>query len=266
MQIYMAASDAEKKDDGTRVAIIFHCAGPGIVEIYDQFTWGNDGDNKIEEYCNPRSNEVIKSHRFWCVPWREPFDMFLTELRNRADRCNFGAQRDRLISDKIIFSAQGKLQEQLLKEDKLELCKATQVCRAFEQSANHIKEIREGHNQATQIKVNRVTKATKTDTVNSGYSHYTYRPGRGNSQSQPGRKSVTTRTDKPQNCQQNVSDFCGGKHERNKYRCPAWGKTCDLCKGRNHFAKKCRKIHSVEQSKGDHSNDDSHDYWLSAVH
>ena len=36
---------------------------------------------------------------------------------------------------------------------------------------------------------------------------------------------------------------------------PAWGKTCDNCKGRNHFKSKCKKVHAVSQSQ-----DDNYDY------
>ena len=30
--------------------------------------------------------------------------------------------------------------------------------------------------------------------------------------------------------------------------CPAWGKKCKLCKEKNHFAKKCKKVpvHNIE--------------------
>jgi hypothetical protein len=38
--------------------------------------------------------------------------------------------KDRMIRDKIVFTVQGKLQELLLREDKLSLDKAIQICRA----------------------------------------------------------------------------------------------------------------------------------------
>ena len=47
------------------------------------------------------------------------------------------------------------------------------------------------------------------------------------------------------------------------FRSPAWGKTCDKCKGRNHFKSQCKKVHAVS-----HSQDDNADYdhqWLMAV-
>jgi hypothetical protein len=39
-----------------------------------------------------------------------------------------------MIGDKIGFTVQGKLQELLLREDKLSLDKTIQICRAYEQS------------------------------------------------------------------------------------------------------------------------------------
>lgn len=44
-----------------------------------------------------------------------------------------------MIRDKIVFSANGKLQELLLREEKLDLEKCIQICRAYEQSNKHVK-------------------------------------------------------------------------------------------------------------------------------
>ena len=73
---------------------------------------------KLEAYCNPRQNEVLESHRFWSVkPDDHPsFEHLLTELRARAESCNFN-ERDRMLRDKIVFSTAGKLQELLLREE-----------------------------------------------------------------------------------------------------------------------------------------------------
>ncbi|CAB3981730.1 Hypothetical predicted protein [Paramuricea clavata] len=42
--------------------------------------------------------------------------------------------------------------------------------------------------------------------------------------------------------------FCGYKHVPDKKKCPAWEKTSNRCKERNHFAKKCKKtsVYSIE--------------------
>ena len=35
-------------------------------------------------------------------------------------------------------------------------------------------------------------------------------------------------------------DFCGWSHKRGKQNCPAFGKTCDRCGGKNHFKNVCK--------------------------
>ena len=60
MEIYLLATGANTKTKA-RVAIILHCAGPQMLEIYDQLIFGEDEDrddpdvlfNKLEEYCCP---------------------------------------------------------------------------------------------------------------------------------------------------------------------------------------------------------------------
>ena len=56
-----------------------------------------------------------------------------------------------------------------------------------------------------------------------------------------------------------------------KEGCPAWGKICGNCKGRNHFKKKCKKVHAVSHSQSHEQSSDSSDSelddnWLYAVH
>ena len=64
----------------TQVAIIRHCAGPKLIEIFDQFTYGpgeSEDDKKhttkvlkkITTYCNPRKCEVLEAFRFWSVQY-----------------------------------------------------------------------------------------------------------------------------------------------------------------------------------------------------
>ena len=48
-----------------------------------------------------------------------------------------------MIRDKIVFTTSSKLQELLLRKDELDLNKAVQLCRAYEQSLKHVQEIRD---------------------------------------------------------------------------------------------------------------------------
>lgn len=247
MDIYLTIS-AKNVDDETKVGIILHCAGPRVIEIYDQIQWDNDSDKgnpvkvleKLEAFCIPRQNEVLQTHRFWNCPAHEPFDSFLTELRHKAESCNFGNMVDRMIRDKIVFSSTGRLQELLLREDDLTLAKTIKTCRAYEQSNKQVKEIRDG--LKAKDSVNKVTAGKQKST----------------------RKPVLNDAKKIE------CHFCGYKHELRKEKCPAWNKTCDNCNGRNHFKSKCKKpkkVNQVEENEtnGDNKESDEGAGWLAAV-
>ena len=72
----LAASRTSEKDGKIQCAIILNCAGPHVLEVYDTFILTDDSDKDkpdrvleaLEVCCNPRDNEVIKSHRFWTIP------------------------------------------------------------------------------------------------------------------------------------------------------------------------------------------------------
>ncbi|KAL9961978.1 hypothetical protein ACROYT_G031027 [Oculina patagonica] len=127
--------------------------------------------------------------------------------------------------------------------------KAVKVCRAYEQSSRQDKEFRDSSNpfgSTTATKVNRVSQKPVPRVPHSKKSEGGHRHAKKDNE---GMKV---------NCH-----FCGFEHERKKEKCPAWGKTCDKCKGRNHFKSKCKKVHAVSQSQGD--NYDYDDQWLMAV-
>lgn len=245
VEVYLAASGGTEKAKEVQVAIILSCGGPHVVEIYDQFQWddGNDKNDpdklfqKLQSYCNPRSNEVLESHRFWKLPYQDPFDSFLTDLKTRAASCNF-QEPDRMMRDKIVFTVTGKLQELLLREDKLTLERTIQVCRAYEQSNRQVKELREA-----TLQVNKLQRSEK-------YMH---------SKPKTEKKKEIPKTKHTQYKKKDC-EFCGYKHEPGRQKCPAWGKCCEQCGGRNHFKAKCKKIHSVSQEE-----EFNEDQWLKAV-
>lgn len=96
---------------------------------------------------------------FWTVKMETftSFEHFLTELHKRADNCNF-TEKDKMLRDKIVFSSGGKLQELLLREEKLTLDKCLQICRAYEQSNRHLQEIRQNDAPVHKVKSRKVLK------------------------------------------------------------------------------------------------------------
>ena len=130
--------------------------------------------------------------RLLCLSLR-PFGTFLAELCKRADNCNF-AEKDRMIRDKIVLTATGKLQELLLREDDPTLVKAIKIGRSYEQTNRHVKELLET-NGTQKITVNKVA-------------------GKGDSQPKAHKDQMVKKMIK--NC-----NFCGYSHENAKEKCPA---------------------------------------------
>ena len=55
---------------------------------------------------------MVNAKHFWNARWKEPIDAYLTELRTVAALYDDDVKR--MIRDKIVVSASGKLQELLL--------------------------------------------------------------------------------------------------------------------------------------------------------
>lgn len=214
VELLLLAIEAEEKPKIRQKAIILHCAGPQAQEICEQLQHDENEDvndpqillKKLHDYYNPRKNEVLESFRFWNIEKVSSCDVFITQLRAQAEKCNF-KEKDRMIRDKIIFAVEKRLQERLLNHDDLTLKKCIEICQTYKQTAKGLAEI----NKETVVKIDKIEQK-KNDNRN------------------------------------NLIDcwFCGGRHAVNRTACPAWGKNCNKCKGKNHFAVKCKtknKIH-----------------------
>lgn len=82
---------------------------------------------------------------------------------------------------------------------------------------------------------------------------------------------ISKKTNIEKNCR-----FCDTPHEFKKNLCPAWGKICAFCKGKNHFARVCLKkedkkrsfsprdrksrIKNIKEIKGEHEDSDDGNY------
>ena len=95
----------------------------------------------LETYSVPRKNTTYKRYVFrMTIQEDRSFDIFVTDLRRKAEYCDFGAIKDSLIRDQIVVGINDpKLRERLLRETDLTLEKAIQLCRITEQSQEQSK-------------------------------------------------------------------------------------------------------------------------------
>ena len=134
--VYSTANGFEGKSKKQQTAMLLHCAGPDVVDLVDQLKFTAESDKedpkivleKLEEYCQEHTSEVLESFKFWNLPQEDTFDTFLTALMKRAQFCNFGDMAERMVRDKIVFTVKGQAQELLLRERNLTFKKLLKLC------------------------------------------------------------------------------------------------------------------------------------------
>lgn len=180
---------------------------------------------QFDEYCNPQANETVERYRFFTrnQGLDENVNTYVTDLKVLASTCNFGCIKDSLIRDRVVCGTNSSaLRERLLREEKLTLESCLNICRATELSRENSKTL-----QGQTVEEVHALKQTE----------------------------VKLKENEIQ-CK-----FCGKTHERNKKKCPAFGKKCKKCGKENHFAAQCkskpetskkmRKVHAVTEETSD---------------
>lgn len=152
MMLFMQAvmnSKSEKEKYSTFLYVI----GQRGRDIFN--TWKCDRENitvemlfeKFEEYCLPKRNLLLERRRFFMKNQQdETIDIYLTELRNLAATCEFGALHDELILYKIVdgIKSQSTTEKLLRKGSELTLEKALNICRAEELTKQQMLIVNEG--------------------------------------------------------------------------------------------------------------------------
>ena len=240
--IFSLATGLSEKSDKVQLATLLHVAGPTALEVYNTFTWDEDGDEqkvnkilqKFENYCKPRKNITWERHVFNTRNQQtgESIDQYVTDLKIKARSCEFGELHDSLIRDQIVCGiACDKTRGTMLREGDIPLQRAVDLCRAAE---------------ATKAQLKSISSASATaDNITTEAEIHFIR----NKHKREANKQVCTR--------------CGHKHTSNQ-NCPAQGVECYKCGRKNHFAKVCKtapfkqhpsRVHAIECNSSDESDD-----------
>ena len=202
-------------DDEAKIKMFKYLIGPEGREIYETQRWTDDESVRtldtvlkaFDSYCEPQKNETVERFKFNMRNQNdETFESFLTEIKTMAKSCNFGQLENSLIRDKIVIGIKdSNLRERLLRTKDLDLPKAEDICRAAEITKESVSTL----DQAAAV---HKIKESKSEKLNENAHH----------------------SNSKRECK-----FCGGYHEFISGKCPAYGKICGKCNGKNHFAKKC---------------------------
>ena len=154
-----------------------------------------------ERYCFNKSDQEIN----------ETVDLYVTALRKLANTCNFGTIENSLIRDRLVGIRDNQIRKRLLQVSKLTLKYAIDISRSHETTSLQLKAMTQEEEVHKIGKANFAEKAERTQKRVGG---------------EVSRKTIRCK-------------FCGKFHPMNKFMCPAWGKTCNICGRKNHFPVTC---------------------------
>jgi transposase InsO family protein len=179
---------------------------------FDQY-WG------VHRYRSIKRQEFLDTERKKNAKGElEPIMDFITELKRKAEYCEFGDKKDSLICDKVINGVKDKrCAERLLDIPDTEMClaKVVLVCRQYELTQAHMKAMDpDGASKKQDTSVNMARGQPRGRSSN--------------------RRGSRSRGRGSYHGQYPYCERCT-KHHSYNYRCPALDRQCDTCGQRGHY-------------------------------
>ena len=237
---YSIVAKLADEDDDYRAALLMYTIGEPAVKIVESSGAEHAKVNQIleilEAHCIGTKNELYHDFVFGTADQKdgEDFDTFLARLRNLEKICDFGNLKDRMIRNRIVLGIQNnETRRKLLASSEQTLEAITKLCKSEERATTTLRKIQ----------------ADEAVNVNAVYG------------------SGPNRTSERNKGQQISKDckYCGRSHPPKKEACKAFGKTCNYCKGLNHFELVCMKkkasnrqasTHTIDTEGSDHESID----------
>ena len=243
---YSLKTHGQSVDDRYKTSLFLHVVGEDAAELYHSFSWTSDGDEwklekvieKYETYCADRDSDAMHVQRFFNYKQDsgQTIDSYVIEVKSLAKKCPFEPIADKMVKFRIMCGLSCEsLRERLFREkNDVSLEKVIQICRVAEAAAKQARELKESEG----LSVNSLQRNSR-------------------------------RHDESANSRSNTQEcsYCGYQHKPGS--CPAYGKTCRSCNGRNHFAKVCpkrlRNVRLVQCDLSQVEDHDSHNFFVAAV-
>ena len=145
----------------------------------------------------------------------ESIDAYMSKLWLALPECKYKNDSDELLKDQFLFGVYDKeIQDHLLGE----ISKSDNSVKALYEA----RKIESRHKQRKLLVIVNPSSLTSIDAIKQKFS----REGK-------------------------YCDFCGWSHKRGKQDCPAFGKTCNKCGGKNHFKNVCKYYKSGSKRGSD---------------
>ncbi|XP_013133755.1 PREDICTED: uncharacterized protein LOC106099688 [Papilio polytes] len=240
-EIFMDANEIRKYPNEKQTAILLNAIGDEGISIFQSFNVDRnvikleDLLHKFDEKFNPHTNVTVERYNFFTRSQKEDESLedYLTLLNNLASNCNFGQLKDELIKDMLVIGIKNtKIKERLLQEENLTTEIAMKIAKSLElsheRSTKLVNNTSMCHDSVQAVKSTQNTKGRwRPQERDNQYNEYTQR------NKSPFKNASRSKSPAYNN---NICKRCGQIH---KYKCPAEGKTCNICKRKNHFSNFC---------------------------
>ena len=237
-QFYMLATEKTQKPGPVQVAMLLTLMGPEAIDIYRTFEWANPLDKddielvkgKFAAYFAPRRNVTYERYKFMKRVQKvgEPFDTFATDLRNLIQTCEYHVEeRENLLRDQIVLGiSSDSVREKLFYADggeaKLTLPIAVDICKNSEMTVHLMQNVSVDASVHVPVHAMKSSVKSSKQKVKPKYS---------------GDRATTKQG-------QGKYKYCGQSHKARS--CPAWGRICNICGRKNHFACVCTQNKPVD--------------------
>ena len=224
-EIYLLSSEKNEKKDEVKIALLLNCGGRELLDVYNTIPLDEDDKKvyktlmeKFQGHFEPKKNVTYERYIFNSRTQlvEETIDSFVTDLRKKATKCEFGTLKDEMIRDRIICGINDdRLRGRLLRKGDATLDEVVLQCRAHEASEEQMKEFGAS---VSSLNVNTVKPSKKSD--------------------QPTASSSTP---------QRRCKFCGFRHTFGRVHCPASNKQCIKCGKTGHFKSRCETYTATQK-------------------
>ena len=206
-----------------QTALLLHTLEDEALQVYNGFSFTTPEEERttdeiitaFEKYAVGEVNVTYERFVFHSRKQGEgeSIDAFIASLRTLIKTCAFCEECvESILRDQVVLGIKDPdTQSQLLKERNLNLKTCIDICKLAENAIHHSKALRPENVNKVATKQPRKTKFGK-------------QPAKHSSKQSPEKECM----------------FCTTRHELKRDLCPAYGKTCSKCRGKNHFAAKCR--------------------------
>ncbi len=244
---YEIVTRLNEENQRYRTATLLTCIGPEALDLYDGLEFANENERhnidavlrKFHEFCLGEVNETYQSYLFHKRQQEpgESVDIYVAHLRKLIKTCNYGQLVDRLLKDQIVVGVKDEaLRTKLLEIRDLTLRMCIDTCRAYEASQYHTKAMHTttAHEDIHAVRRNKWQKRNQADK----------KPEKKGQQQKRSEKECS---------------YCGKNCQPKA--CPAYGKLCNNCKKKNHFARVCKQkkqgsVHAMNDCELQEEEDD----------